>query len=208
MAFDPEYGQTLASDEELDSLTDAARAAFGDRIQKADLYDAEQALWADVAQARLAAVLDGALVAGEILTDRFVRDLHAQLYGALWTWAGRYRVRETNIGVAPERIAVDLRAELDSLRWRWENTSDFTARELGIAAHAIVVRIHPFVDGNGRTTRLLADLVFAATQTDDQFLEYDWHLDHAEYIRLLGQFDQARDSTPLARFVQVRPVGS
>jgi fido (protein-threonine AMPylation protein) len=144
----------------------------------------------------------------EILTDRFVRDLHAQLYGALWTWAGRYRVRETNIGVAPERIAVDLRAELDSSRWRWENTSDLTPRELGIAAHAIVVRIHPFVDGNGRTTRLLADLVFAAAQTDDQFLEYDWQLDRAEYIRLLREFDHDRDPTPLARFVQVRPVGS
>jgi fido (protein-threonine AMPylation protein) len=98
MAFDPEYGQTLASDEELASLTDAARGAFGDHVRKADLYDAEQAIWADVAQAKMAAVLDGSLAVGDIFTDRFVRGLHADLYGAIWTWAGRYRLRETNIG--------------------------------------------------------------------------------------------------------------
>ncbi|GAB7065924.1 Fic family protein [Mycolicibacterium hodleri] len=33
-------------------------------------------------------------------------------------------------------------------------------------------RIHPFVDGNGRTTRLLADLVFAAAQ-DPTIEQYD-----------------------------------
>ncbi|MFF5083844.1 Fic family protein [Actinoplanes sp. NPDC000266] len=37
-----------------------------------------------------------------------------------------------------------------------------TPRELGIAAHAEIVRIRPFADGNGRSTRLLADLVFIA----------------------------------------------
>jgi hypothetical protein len=34
------------------------------------------------------------------------------------------------------------------------------------------VRIHPFADGNGRTTRFLADLVFAAVQ----------HRNHTEVI--------------------------
>lgn len=208
MAFDPDYGQTLASDEELEALTDAARGAFGEHVRKADLYDAEQAIWADVAQARMAAVLDGSLAVGDILTDRFVRSLHADLYGAIWTWAGRYRLRETNIGVAPEQIAVDLRSELDSLRWRWEHTTHLTAQVLGIAAHAIVVRVHPFVDGNGRTTRLLADLTFAAAQTDDQFLEFDWQLDRGAYIRLLREFDQTRDPGSLAEFVQVRPVSN
>jgi len=66
MAFDLEYGQTLASDEELESLTDAARGAFGEHVRRADLYDAEQAIWADVAQAKMAAVLDGSLAVGDI----------------------------------------------------------------------------------------------------------------------------------------------
>lgn len=61
--------------------------------------------------------------------------------------------------MAPERVAVELRTSMDTIRYRWEHTSDWTARELGIIVHAEVVRIHPFVDGNGRSTRLLADLV-------------------------------------------------
>lgn len=65
----------------------------------------------------------------------------------------------TEHGVAPEQIAVDLRNALDSIQYRWNTTQDWTPRELGIAAHAELVRIHPFTDGNGRTTRLLADLV-------------------------------------------------
>ncbi|WP_184826298.1 Fic family protein [Jiangella mangrovi] len=50
------------------------------------------------------------------------------------------------------------RTDVDDLRWRWLHTTDLTPRVLGITFHAIVVHIHPFFDGNGRTTRLLADL--------------------------------------------------
>ncbi|WP_205629091.1 Fic family protein [Jiangella muralis] len=84
---------------------------------------------------------------------------------------------------------------------------DLTPRVLGIAFHAIVVHIHPFIDGNGRTTRLLADLAFAATQESDELLEYDWDVDRREYIRLLGHFDLTRDTQPLVDLVGVRPVG-
>ena len=182
--------------------------AVGDSVRKADLYDLEQAVWAEVAEAQLTAILGGSLPLADILTDHFVRDLHASLYGAIWTSAGKYRVRETNIGIPPEYIAVELRSELDSLRWRWENTTDFTSRVLGVALHATVVRTHPFIDGNGRTTRLLADLAFAAAQSDGELLEYDWNVDRAEYIRLLGAFDRSRDASALAEFVPVRPVSS
>ena len=47
------------------------------------------------------------------------------------------------------------------------------AHELGVVAHAETVRIHPFVDGNGRATRFLADLVFAAAQDSDSVMQYD-----------------------------------
>lgn len=62
---------------------------------------------------------------------------------------------------------------MDTIRYRWEHTSDWTARELGIIVHAEVVRIHPFVDDNGRSTRLLADLVFMAAQESEQTQQYD-----------------------------------
>lgn len=82
-----------------------------------------------------------------------------------------------------------------------------SARLLGIAAHATVVRTHPFVDGNGRSTRLLADLVFAGAQSGAELFEYDWDVDRSHYIRLLAEFDRTRDPEPLAQFVPVRPIG-
>lgn len=193
MRLDPGYGETPVDPEDLDALTERARYAVGDAPTKADLYDLEQAVGDEVADALIEQILAGELGLDDLLTDRFLRELHGSLYGDIWTCAGRFRTRELNLGVAPEQIAVELRASLDTIRWRWEHTTDWTARVLGIAVHAETVRIHPFVDGNGRSTRLLADLVFFAAQPDDASLEeYDWALDKAEYIRLLRQHEVTR----------------
>lgn len=151
------------------------------------------------------AAIDGSLSLDELLSDSFVRDLHTRLYGRVWGWAGRWRQTEVNIGVAPEQIAVELRAALDTIRYRWEHTDDWNPRELGITTHAETVRIHPFTDGNGRTTRLLADLVFAAAQNPSEW-QYDWNIDKQQYVRLLRAFDEHRDARELASFVDVQSI--
>ena len=87
------YGETPLDPEEADALTPQAREIFGDEPKKIDLL-------------------------ADILTDAFLRDLHQKRYGDLWTWAGRYRTRDLNIGVDPERIAVELRGSLDNIRYR------------------------------------------------------------------------------------------
>lgn len=159
-----------------------------------------------VTEELVTAVLDGTLTVDDLLADHFARDLHRRLYGDIWTWAGIYRNREMSIGIAPEQIAVELRASLETIRYRWHHTNDWTPRELGIVAHAETVRIHPFTDGNGRTTRLLADLVFIATQDEEMPLRYSWELHKREYITLLRQYDQYRDPRPLAAFIEVRAL--
>lgn len=69
------------------------------------------------------------------------------------------------------------------------------------------VRIHPFVDGNGRTTRLLADILFVAAQDSDPVFQYDWNVDKRSYINLLRRYDADRDVTDLARLLEARPMG-
>lgn len=69
------------------------------------------------------------------------------------------------------------------------------------------VRVHPFTDGNGRKTRLLADLVFAAAQDFETPDQYDWQLDKRRYIDLLRQYDGHRDPTELAIFIGTTPLG-
>jgi Fic family protein len=80
---------------------------------------------------------------------------------------------------------------------------------LGIAVHAHLVRIHPFTDGNGRTSRLLGDLVFLATQ-GEVLSAYDWYrdgFDKKHYVRLLQAFDKHQDPHDLAQYIGVRPYG-
>lgn len=63
--------------------------------------------------------------------------------------------------------------------------------------------VHPFVDGNGRATRLIADLVFLSAQGDGPLFAYDWEIDRQTYIRLLGEYDMTQDPMPLHGFIPV-----
>ena len=207
MVFDPDYGETLATDDERAALPSEARELLGDPVRKADLYDLEQQIQSQVADDLLGLVLDGTLSVTDLLNDHFVRELHRRMYAPVWTWGGRQRSRETNIGIAPGQISVAFRDALQDLRYRWETAHDLTARELGISAHAALVHVHPFVDGNGRTTRLLADLVFVSAQDEDVMLAYDWEFDRDSYIRRLREYDQTRDASALIDFVPVVEIG-
>jgi len=204
MALEPDYGETLLSYEEAEALTPEARRLLGDPIRKADLYDPEQRIQVVVADEWWGNLLNFNVPVRDLLSDHFARDLHRRLYAPVWEWGGRERSRETNIGIAPEHIAVEMRNVMDDLSYQWEHRTGIDARTLGIAAHAALVRIHPFVDGNGRVTRLLADLVYLAGQTGwEPIHTYDWEIDRTTYIRLLGEYDMTRNPSALAAFIPV-----
>ena len=208
MSLTPGYGETPVPDDELDALLPDARELMGKPTTKSAIYDLEQALQNEVAERALTSVLDGTLTVADLLSDSLLRDLHSQLYGDIWAWAGVYRKRELNIGVAPEHVAVELRGSFETIRYRWEHTTDWTPRQLGAVVHAEVGRIHPFADGNGRSSRLLADLVFVAAQDSDTPDVYDWRLDKRRYIDLLRQYDRHRDPRELADFLSTQPLDS
>ncbi|HEX7589398.1 MAG TPA: hypothetical protein VF362_00275, partial [Demequinaceae bacterium] len=103
---------------------------------KAALYDLEQAVEDEVISGLLTQVWDGSLGLDDVLSDGFLRELHGQMYGDIWTWAGRFRTKDTNVGVPSETIAMELRTAIETVRYRWEHTDDWGARELGMAVHA------------------------------------------------------------------------
>lgn len=208
MSLTPGYGETPIDGDELAALAPAAKDLLGGKVTKAAVYDLEQAVQEDTAETFLTAVLNGDLTVDDLLTDQFVRDLHRRLYVDIWFWAGTFRKRELNIGVAPESIAVELRNSIETISYRWEHSMDWTPHQLGIAVHAETVRVHPFVDGNGRTTRLLADLVLAATQETEHLEIYDWDLDKRRYIELLRDYDRHRDPRFLADFIRTQSLES
>ena len=93
----------------------------------------------------------------DILDDAFVRTLHKRLFGDVWEWAGTFRLLETNIGVAPYRIAAQLRMLLDDARVSTA-AGAYAPLEAAARFHHRMVQIHPFPNGNGRHARIAADV--------------------------------------------------
>lgn len=189
MPLAPGYGGTPLPHDEFASLRPSIVGILDAPVTRAAVYDLEQGVQDQVSEELMTAAIEGSLLLDELLSDHFIRDLHLRLYGDIWVWAGRLRQPEVNIGVAPEQIAVELRSTLDNIRYRWEHTDDFISCSLGVV-RAETVRVHPFTDGNGRTTRLLADLVYIAAQEPVGF-QYYWDIDKTRYIELLREFDGA-----------------
>lgn len=93
---------------------------------------------------------------GDVLTLEFLRKLHDKLFGDVWRWAGRFRLTEKNIGVAPSQVAVQLRTLCDDARY-WAECSTWPPKEAAARFHHRLVQIHPFPNGNGRHARIAAD---------------------------------------------------
>ncbi|EXI72917.1 MAG TPA: mobile mystery protein B [Candidatus Accumulibacter phosphatis] len=94
----------------------------------------------------------------EILSEPFLRQLHRQMFGKTWRWAGEFRKSDKNIGVDWLRIGIELRQLLDDVRYQVEHAS-LPPDEIAVRLHHRLVAIHPFANGNGRHARLLADLL-------------------------------------------------
>lgn len=86
----------------------------------------------------------------------WVKKLHREMFGEVWDWAGSARTTQTNIGVAAHSIESELAILLDDLAvWC---KSDMPVLEQSARLHHRAVLIHPFVNGNGRWARMLADI--------------------------------------------------
>ena len=88
-------------------------------------------------------------------------DAAVQKLGHVWKWAGQFRTTEKNIGVHPSRIGPDLRQLIDDCRYQIEHGS-YPPDELLARFHHRLVVIHPYPNGNGRHSRLAADLLVVA----------------------------------------------
>lgn len=94
----------------------------------------------------------------DLLDEGFIRELHRQMFDKTWQWAGTFRKTNKNIGVDSTQVAVKLRNLLDNTKYQIENNV-FDADELAVRFHHQLVWIHAFPNGNGRHSRLMADLL-------------------------------------------------
>ncbi|CEN33575.1 Fic family protein [Capnocytophaga cynodegmi] len=99
----------------------------------------------------------------EPITERLITEIHALiLKGIDNSNAGRYRNVPVLISgakhVPPQPYAVPLEME-KLMQWYNDNKDTLHPIELASEMHERLVTIHPFIDGNGRTSRLLMNLI-------------------------------------------------
>lgn len=140
----------------------------------------------------------------DILTDAFIKQLHRKMLGDVWAWAGDFRQTERNIGIDPIRIPVEVRMVLDDIRY-WIKNATFSPDEISVRLHHRLVAIHPFSNGNGRITRLMADLLVERLAQEPftwgRILLTDVSEARARYIAALKAAD-AHDIKPLLGFAR------
>jgi Fic-DOC domain mobile mystery protein B len=87
-----------------------------------------------------------------------LNQLHGQMLGDTWKWAGKRRLKNGyNIGIdfaqIPEQVGAlcrDVRLWIED-EWQWP--------EVAVRFHHRLVWIHPYTNGNGRHSRLAAELL-------------------------------------------------
>ena len=94
----------------------------------------------------------------DYLSSEFVRVLHRQMFNKTWAWAGTYRKSDKNLGVPWRTVATEVFKAIGDARY-WLDEAVYDGTESALRLHYRMVVIHPFVNGNGRHARLLADIL-------------------------------------------------
>lgn len=92
------------------------------------------------------------------LHETFLQRLHLRMFGDVWRWAGKYRQTPRNIGVDHWTIPTVMAGAIDEAR-AWVDYNSWPVDELAVRFHHGLVAIHPFPNGNGRWSRLAADVL-------------------------------------------------
>ena len=144
-AFEEPDGATPLTPEEMRDLI-PAHIAYRRELNEAELENITRAQEWALARRR------------DLLSEKFIRDLHKRMLGDVWRWAGKFRTSQRNIGIDYWLIPVELRQLLDDCK-TWIEFASYPPDEIAVRLHHRMVLIHPFPNGNGRHSRLIADLL-------------------------------------------------
>lgn len=141
-------GHTILGEDDREGLIPSYVATRG------ELYEAEQRNISE-------ALLRRAPSTTELLDDAYLRSLHRSMLGSVWSWAGKYRTRNTNLGVPFELIPGAMRALVLDTK-TWVDGGIYEPDETAVMFHHRLVVIHPFPNGNGRLGRIAADYLITS----------------------------------------------
>jgi fido (protein-threonine AMPylation protein) len=80
-----------------------------------------------------------------VLSEEFCRNLHKKMFDQTWSWAGTFRKSDK--------------------RW-WVDNGTFPPDAIAARFHRELVWIHPFPNGNGRHSRMMADALLRSMKQE------------------------------------------
>lgn len=104
----------------------------------------------------------------KILTEEFIKSLHKKMLGNVWAWAGGFRKSQKNIGVNWIKIGVELKGLLEDTKY-WIENKTYPPDEIAIRFKHRLVNIHCFPNGNGRHSRIMADILMESVFGKEAF---------------------------------------
>ncbi len=104
----------------------------------------------------------------KILTEKFIKDLHKKMYSDVWKWAGSFRKTDKNIGIKWPLIGLELKTLIDDTKY-WIDNKTYSPEEIAIRFKHRIVAIHCFPNGNGRHSRMMADIIIESIFGKDVF---------------------------------------
>jgi Fic-DOC domain mobile mystery protein B len=99
------------------------------------------------------------------LSDGDLAELHKQMFGATWKWAGQYRHTDPNVSpYGWTQVPVLVRELLANTKeqYRRNDKSPDALCDIAMRFHHQLVRIHPWPNGNGRHAREATDALLRA----------------------------------------------
>lgn len=185
MGLDLEYinGQTPLDEDEKEGLL-ILTIATREELDEFEQQNIEEALqW----------VLTRTFKAETVLTEKFICNLHKRMYGSVWSWAGKFRKTDKNLGIDKWQIPVALKTLCDDSLF-WVKNKTYSPEEIAIRFKHRKVSIHCFPNGNGRHSRLMADIIINKIYDLPMFSWGTGHIVHqgntrSKYLKAVKEAD-------------------
>jgi Fic-DOC domain mobile mystery protein B len=195
LALDNTAGQTPLDEEEKDGLL------IPTVVTRSDLDEFEQQ---NIEQA-IQWTLGHSFKPDTIFTEDFVRMVHKRMYADVWSWAGEFRKTNKNLGIDKLKISAELRHLLNDAQY-WHQQNTYPPDEIAVRFKHRIVSIHCFANGNGRHSRLMADIIIEKIY---RLPVFTWGADipadedgaRVKYLRALQTADNG-DYSPLLSFAR------
>ncbi|HTH57839.1 MAG TPA: mobile mystery protein B [Cyclobacteriaceae bacterium] len=184
-------GQTPLDEEEMKGLL-IPTIATREELDEFEQQNIEQALhW----------ILKRSFKIESVLTEEFIKNIHKRMYGDTWVWAGTFRKTNKNIGIDWWQIAPAFKSLTDDARF-WIANKTYEADEIAIRFKHRLVSIRCFSNGNGRHSRIMADILVGKIFGQPVFTWGEMQRDpRTKYLAAVKAADQ-NDIAPLLSFAR------